>query len=122
MTGGSTVALTPAGITAPGKSTYTIAGHTLLNPKTVDFFTTRPKTQNTSPGTARNGFTIRLANRVTEEGCCTVEAGTVIIDVNVRWPLNQPQTILDDAVKYLQALVNNSAFVSQVSSGVLPTT
>jgi hypothetical protein len=44
----------------------------------------------------------------------------VIIDVGFRWPLSQPESLVDDAIKYLQALVFTSAFVDACKKGTLP--
>lgn len=120
LTGGSTVVLTPAGLYAGGKASFTTPTHTRLEPEVIDFLVTPAKTSKTDPGVARSGLKISLANRVEEEGCCTVNAGTVIIDVGVRWPLGQPEAILDAAIQKLQALVFSQAFIDGAKKGVLP--
>jgi hypothetical protein len=121
MTGGATVVLTAAGLYAGGKASFTTPNHSRLEPQVIDFLVTPANTTPTSPGTARSGLKISLANRVETEGCCDVQAGTVIIDVGLRWPLSQPESVVDDAVAYLQALVFNTAFVDALKKGVLPT-
>ena len=120
MTGGSTVVLTPAGLSAGGKASYTNPDHTRLEPRVIDFFVTEAKGQGTDPGVARAGIKISFASRTTEEGCCTTAPGTVIIDLGVRWPLSQPQSVVDGAIDYLQSLVFNAAFTDAVK-GILPT-
>lgn len=120
MTGGSTVVLTPAGLYAGGKASFTTPNHTRLEPQTVDYLVTQAVATKNSPGVARAGLKIAFANRETAEGCCTVEAGTVIIDIGVRWPLNQPEAVLDDVLSYLPALVSSAAFSDAVKKGVLP--
>lgn len=121
MTGGSTVALTPAGLSAGGKASYTTPTHTRLEPELVDFLVTPAKTSASEPGVARAGLKVSLANRETAEGCCDVKSGTVIIDVSVRWPLSQPESVVDAAIDYVQALVHSTSFVDAVKKGVLPT-
>jgi hypothetical protein len=121
MTGGSTVVLTPAGLYAGGKASFTTPGHDRLNPEVIDFLVTPAVTTKAEPGVARSGLKIALANRVESEGCCNVQPGTLIIDVGFRWPLSQPSTLADDAIKYLQALVFNAAFVDACKKGTLPT-
>jgi hypothetical protein len=120
MTGGSTVVLTPAGLYAGGKASYTTPSHERLTPQVVDFLVTPAVTSKSEPGTARSGLKVALANRVESEGCCNVQPGTVIIDVGFRWPLSQPESLVDDAIKYLQALVFTSAFVDACKKGTLP--
>lgn len=121
LTGGSVVALSPAGV-APGKSTFVSPDHTRLTPETVEFTTAPGTPQNTDPGVARSGLKISFASREMEEGCCTVKAGAVIVDVNFRWNLNQPGTVADDVIAYLKGLVYTTAFSDAMKKGILPST
>lgn len=120
MTGGATVVLTPAGLYAGGKASYTTPDHTRLEPQVIDFLVTQAVAKGTDPGVARSGLKIALASRVETEGCCDVQAGTVIIDVGLRWPLSQPESVVDDAIDLLQALVFNAAFTDALKKGILP--
>jgi hypothetical protein len=120
MTGGATVVLTPAGLYAGGKASFTTPDHTRLTPEVIDFLVTPAQTTKDSPGVARSGLKIALASRVETEGCCDVQAGTVIIDVGLRWPLSQPESAVDDAIDLLQALVFNAAFTDALKKGILP--
>jgi len=120
ITGGTTVALTPAGLAAGNKATFVAPGHTRLEPRLVDFIVTPPKTSSTEPGTARSGLKIAFASRVQEEGCCTVSPGTVIFDVGIRWPLGQPETLVDEAIALLKGLVWTTAFADSIKKGTLP--
>lgn len=121
MTGGTTVTLSPSGLYAGGKASFTTPDHSRLVPQTVDFLVRQATPQGTNPGTARSGLKIAFANRETTEGCCDVKAGTVIIDVDFRWPLSQPETLVDAAIDYLRALVHTTAFADALKKGVLPT-
>lgn len=122
LTGGTSVDLIPAGLSANGKSTYLAPGSNRLEPRTIDFFVTAPTTTKNDPGVARSGFKVAFANREVSEGCCNVAAGTVIIDVSVRWPLSQPQGVLDDAISYARSAIMSSEFNSSAIYGTLPTT
>ena len=119
MTGGATVALSPAG-NVPGKSTFVGPNHTRLVPNTVEFTASGGVPSGNNPGVARTGVKIQFANRLTEEGCCNVKAGSAIVDLGVRWSLDQPVTVVDDALAYLQGLVFSTAFIDAVKKGVLP--
>jgi hypothetical protein len=121
MTGGATVVLTAAGLYAGGKASYTTPTHTRLTPQVIDFLVTPASTTKDNPGVARSGLKIALANRVETEGCCDVQAGTIIIDVGLRWPLSQPESVVDEAIDLLQSLVFNTAFVDALKKGILPT-
>lgn len=119
LTGGATTVLSPAGLT-PGKSVFTGPNHTRVEPNTVEFTVSGGNPSGNNPGVARTGMKIAFANRLTEEGCCTAKAGSVIIDLGVRWSLDQPETLVDDAIAYLRALVYTTAFEDAVVKGVVP--
>jgi hypothetical protein len=120
MTGGTSVALTYQGNLNAGKAVFTTPAHTRLAPRQVDFLVTQAVTTSKDPGVGRGGVKITYGDRATEEGCCTVQQGSVIIDVGVRWPLNQPESLVDDAIDMLQALMFNAAFLDAVKKGVTP--
>jgi hypothetical protein len=121
MTGGSTVVLTPAGLSANGKASYTTPSHTRLAPRTVDFLVTPTKISGVDPGTARSALRVYFADRTVAEGCCDTKVGSVIIEVSCKWSLNQPESLVDSAIDYLQSLVFDPAFVAGLKSGTLPT-
>lgn len=117
LTGGSTVALKPAGVTA-GKSTFVTPTHTRLAPRLVEM-TIGGAGTGANP-VARTGVKITYSDRNVEEGCCTVQEGSVIVDLGVRWSLNQPATLADDVVALLRGLVYTTAFVDAIKKGILP--
>lgn len=119
LTGGTSTALTLSGI-GLGKSSYVTPDHAVLEPETVEFYSTPPKTTNSDPGTARAGAKISLAKRSAEEGCCTVTAGAVIVDLGVRWNLSQPETLVDEAIAWLRGLVYTTEFENLVKKAVVP--
>lgn len=120
LTGGSSVTLTPAGV-SPGRSTFVGPDHSILEPETVDFTFTAPKTTTSDAGTSRTGMKVSFASRTDVEGCCTVQSGAVICDLGIRWSLNQPDTLVDSVISYLQGLVFSTEFSDAVKKGVLPT-
>lgn len=120
LTGGSSVTLAPAG-NLPGKSTFVAPAHARLTPHTVEFTASGGTPSGDNPGVARTGMKITFADRQTAEGCCTVAAGAVILDLGVRWSLNQPDTLVDDVVSYLRGIVYTVAFVNAIKKGILPT-
>lgn len=122
LTGGTSVSLTSGGITGNGnKSVFLLPTSTRLAPRELDFLVTPAKTTSNDPGVARAGLKISFSDRVSsEEGCCTVQQGSVIIDVGVRWHLNQPETLVDEALDVLQSAVFLTAFSDAIKKGVLP--
>lgn len=122
MTGGASVTLTQAGLSASGKSTFTTPSHTRLAPRQVEFLVTPSKpTSGNDPGNARSALRVYFADRTTAEGCCDTKAGSVILDVSCKWSLNQDEALADTAIQYLQALVFNTAFIDGFKKGTLPT-
>lgn len=117
LTGGSTVTLVSAGV-SPGKSVFVTPDHTRLTPETVELTSSSGGT--VSNPTARTGLKITFASRVEEEGCCTVKAGAVRVDMGVIWDLSQPDTLADDVIAMLRGLVYTTAFADAVKKGILP--
>lgn len=119
VTGGTATTLTPAGNNG-GKASFVTPSSTRLQPQSVDVLTSSPTPSGQNPGVARGGLKVAFASRVTEEGCCTVNAGTIIADVSVRWPLSQPATVVDDVISWVRALVLSPQFADAVKKGILP--
>lgn len=120
LTGGTDTTFTSAGLSAGGKASFVAPSHSRLEPRMVDIMVTPAKSSAGQPGTARSGLKIALASRTTESGCCGAQEGTVIIDVGCRWPLSQPETVVDDALSYLRGLVYTQEFADAFKKGILP--
>lgn len=120
QTGGSSTVLSFQNSTN-GRATFTAPSHTRLTPQTIEFVTSTDKVSSADPGVARAQLRITFADRqAAEEGCCTVQAGLVAMDVNVRWHMNQPETLVDTVIDYLQSLAYSAAFADMIKKGVLP--
>ena len=120
QTGGTSVALVPAGKTANGKVSFVLPTHTRLAAREVDFTVAAAKTTNSDAGVARAGAKILLANRVESANCCTVKAGSVIIDIGIRWSLNQDESLVDEAIDIAQSILHTKAFADAIKKGFLP--
>lgn len=120
LTGGASVNLAFAGMVNAQKASFVLPTHTRLSGRQVDVLSTPAATTAKDPGVARGGLKITMSDRQTEEGCCTVSQGSVIIDVGVRWSLNQPEALVDEAIENLRALVFTQAFMDSVKKGILP--
>jgi hypothetical protein len=120
LTGGTDVVLSAAGLSAGGKASFVTPDHSRLEPRLVDFVVKAPTTTKNDPGVARTDLKIAFANRLQEEGCCTVQAGTVIVDASVRWPLGQPESLVDDVIALFRGLVYTAEFADAVKKGLLP--
>jgi hypothetical protein len=119
QTGGTTVTLVPAGVSA-GRSAFVAPTHTRLEPKTIDFTSSISGNKGAAAGRAHSGMRINFADRESTEGCCTVNAGAVRINMGFDWDLSQPDTLVDDAVAYLRGAVFETWFVDLLKKGILP--
>lgn len=119
ITGGASATLSHQN-TVDGKASFTTSNHTRLTPEVVEFLTSAAKSTASDPGVARAQLRISLADRQVQEGCCTVQTGLVGVDVNVRWSLNQPESLVDEVLDYVQSLVFTTAFADMIKKGVLP--
>lgn len=119
LTGGSSVTLSPAGF-LPGKSSYVGPGNTRLEPETVEFTVSGGSPGAVKPGTAKTGVKISFANRLAEEGCCTVTPGLIVANLGITWDLSQPESLVDALIARLRAVVYHSSFPDMVKKGVLP--
>lgn len=120
LSGGTSTVFASTGAYASGKASFSAPDSTRILPKTVDFLTKNPTPQGSNPGVARGGLKVSVANRVEDSDCCNVLPGTIIIEVDARWPLTQPEAILDEAISIFRAAVNSSTFVDSIKKGVLP--
>lgn len=120
LTGGASQTFTYAGSPVAGKVSYVSPTHGRLTPRQLDLTMSQATTTQTDPGVARSGAKITYGDRLVEEGCCSVSQGGVIIDLGLRWSLNQPSTLVDEAIEALQALVFNASFIDALKKGILP--
>lgn len=120
LTGGATVALSPAGV-QPGKSVYVAPGNSRLAIRRVEFSATTGSSNGKDLGTARSGMKITFADREADDGCCTVKQGAVIIDLGLRWDLSQSEASAEAVLAYLQGLVFTTEFHDLLVKGNVPT-
>lgn len=119
LSGGSSVALT-IGPNSGTKAVFYAPGHTRLAAREVDFTVANAKTTNTDPGVARATAKVILADRKASESCCTVTSGSVIIDIGLRWSLSQDESLVDDALLYLQSIAFSDELRNAIVKAILP--
>lgn len=120
LSGGTTVALSPAGV-QPGKSVYLAPDNSRLQPRKIEFTSTTGGGDSSNLGTARSGMKITFADRKVSEGCCTVKQGSIIFDFGVRWDLSQSEDDAEEVLEYLRGLVFTQEFHDLILNGVVPT-
>lgn len=120
LTGGTSVVLTNAGNPTGTRAVFYTPAHTRLAAREVDLTVQQAKTTDSDAGVARAGAKILLANRDPVSGCCSVQAGSVIIDINARWSLNQPATLVDEALELALSVIKSAEFANAIKLGILP--
>jgi hypothetical protein len=121
MTGGANVALTSAGVTQNGKVSFTTPSSTRLTPEHAYFKVSGGDPGNaTNPGTAKTVMSVAFADRSVAEGCCTANAGYIVLEAEVRWPLGLPEATLVEAYDLFRSIVNSAQFKDAATKGTLP--
>lgn len=120
VTGGTDAEYTYAGYNGQ-RHVFVSPANTHLNPQRLEMSASGPTSTKSDIGTASAIQKLTFGTREEQEGCCGVIDGYVIADLKLRWNLNQPESVLDDAIEALRAWVNNPVFVSTIKTGVIPT-
>ena len=120
QSGTTDIAFTSVGGAPQNQTILRAPTDTRLVPRQIKFITNTPNTSSANPGTARSTVRFILGNRVESETCCDVKAGTLTVDIVIAWPLNQPESLIDEAVLWFQGLAYNTSLPALIRSGVLP--
>lgn len=119
LTGGSTIVLTPSGV-SPGKATFVTPDHTRLVTRTVEVTSSQRPPTSTTPGQARAGIKVTFSDVVAEEGCCTPKLGNVVLNFGFSWDLSQPDTNVTGAVDLFVATLQDTDFRNLLLKGIMP--
>lgn len=119
ITGGTTTTLAYVGEKAL-QQVYLWPNSTHLAPNELVLGNTKPVPSKQSPGIARSKVRTTKATRVATEGCCDVQIGDASIETNVRWYLNQPESVLDSVIAEHRAYINSAHFVVAIKQGLFP--
>lgn len=122
LSGGSTVALTPAGI-QPGRSTFVGPNHTRSNIERVEFSSsqTLPNTKTGAKGQGRVGVRLQFSEAAgTGDGCCNAVQPGLVIDLGIRTDTLSSDTQVTRAIEYLRGVVYTTAFEDAIKKLVLP--
>lgn len=119
LTGGSSLVLT-RGNTVGQKAMFYLPSHTRLSLREVDFVAQPASTTDKDAGVARASAKVVLANRIESEACCNVKSGSVILDIGIRWSLNQDSALVDEAIDIGEAVIRSDAFKDAIIKMFLP--
>lgn len=121
LTGGSTVAYTPAGV-SPGKSVFVGPNHSRT--RTDQFSLTASQTPpNTKTGAAGQGRVgtqlLQLIPVAAEEGCCTTKVASFQVDTSVKTSSDFTDAQVDTSIDLYRALVMTAEWKNAVKKLIL---
>jgi hypothetical protein len=121
LTGGATVAYTPAGVTA-GKSVFVGPQH---NRTAVDRFSltvaqTPANSKTGAAGISRAGTQFRREIPVEVDGCCTAKVSQVGFDTQAFANTNASDADVDMAIDRYRALVMTAEWKAAIKTQILP--
>lgn len=121
LTGGSTVAYTPAGV-SPGRSVFVGPDHSrnAIDQISLSTSATPGNTKTGVPGISRGGTQMRRSKSVTSEGCCTAAVSLVQFDTQAQCNSNASDADVDAAIDLYRALVYTAAWKAMVKQMILP--
>lgn len=114
QTGGTSKTLTPAGVDSSGRYRYVFPEHTALSQRGFVIGTKVGPVTKDSLGFQEATVDFALTDSAPSETCCSTVSGGVYINLKIRWSLNQPSTLVDLGLDYLQGM----AFASQLEDAI----
>lgn len=119
QSGGTSKTLTPAGQDSGGRYRFAFPEHTALTQRLLYVgVKTQPVTK-TSLGASEATIDFALTNAEASEGCCNVTSGGVYVNVKLRWTLDQPDTLVDTAIDYLQGAAFATFLEDAIKKGLI---
>lgn len=119
QSGGTSKTLTPAGQDNSGRVRYAFPEHTALTQRLLVVGVKAQPVSKTSLGTQEATVDISLKDSATSESCCSTVAGGVFINVKMRWDLNQPESLVDTALDYLQGAAFAAFLEDAIKKGLI---
>lgn len=119
QTSGTSKTLTPAGQDSSGRYRFAFPEHTALSQRIMTVgVKTQPVTKD-SLGFQEATVDLALTEAAPSESCCTTKTGGVFVNTKVRWSLNQPSTLVDTAVDYLQGVAFATFLEDAIKKGLI---
>lgn len=111
QTGGTAKTMTPAGQDSSGRYRFAFPEHTALAQRLIVVgVKAQPVTKDSLGAQEATVDFVLTDSAAAGEGCCGTVSGGVYINLKIRWSLNQPSTLVDTALDYLQG-VSFAAFL-----------
>lgn len=119
QSGGTSKTLTPAGQDQSGRYRYAFPEHTALTQRLLTIGVKNQPVSAKSLGVQEATIDLALTDASVSEACCTTQSGGVYLNLKVRYSLNQPDTLVDAALEYLQGVAFSSALADAIKKGLV---
>ena len=122
QTGGTSKTLTFAGQDNQGRVRFAFPEHTALSQRLMTVGTKARPVTKTSLGVQEATVDFVLRDAEVSEGCCGTQQGGVYVNLKIRHDLNQPVSLVDDALKYLQGAAFAAFLADAIKKGLITIT
>lgn len=122
QSGGTAKTLTPAGADASGRVRYAFPEHTALSQRLIVVGVKAQPVTKDSLGAQEATVDLILTEAAAGTECCDTKVGGVYINVKLRWSLNQPSTLVDTAIDYLQGVAFATFLEDAIKKGLVTLT
>lgn len=120
LTGGSSITYSKAA-SGLNESVYVGPDHSRLTADVIRVTVGTTPAKGSNPSFGRSGFSVERSEPQETEGCCTVAVNSARIDMGVRMVLaDGSETLVDEVVATVRALVYHADFPAWVKSGTFP--
>lgn len=116
---GTAKTLTVAGQDSSGRSRFAFPEHTALSQRLMVVGTKVQPVTKDSLGAQEATIDFVLTESAASEGCCSTVSGGVYVNLKIRYSLNQPSTLVDTALDYLQGAAFSTALEDAVKKGLV---
>lgn len=119
QSGGTAKTLTGAGQDGQGRYRYAFPEHTALSQRLMVVGTKAQPVTKDSLGAQEATVDFILTEAAAAGDCCGTVSGGVYVNLKLRWSLNQPSTLVDTAIDYLQGAAFSAALDDAIKKGLI---
>lgn len=120
QTSGTSKVLSPAGADSSGRYRFVFPEHTALSNRTLTAGVKAQPVTKDSLGSQEASVDLVLTEAAVSGGtCCGTVTGGVYVNLKIRWSLNQPSTLVDTALDYLQGVAFAQFLEDAVKKGII---
>lgn len=119
QSGGTAKTLTRASDDANGRARFAFPEHTALSQRLMIVGVKNQPVTKSSLGAQEASVDFVLTEAAASETCCDTQSGGVYVNLKVRWTLNMPSTLVDEALDYLQGAAFAAALEDAVKKGLI---